>query len=476
MINFSDHKSAASPLRFFEEITAIPRGSGNTKGIADYLVKFAEDRGLSYIRDGVDNVIISKPATAGYEGKPGVIIQGHTDIVAEKLPECDIDMTKEGPRMYRDGDLLRARGTTLGADDGVAIAYALAVLDSSDISHPDFEAVFTVDEEVGLTGAKMLSADAVKGRMLINIDSDAEGVLTVGCAGGIRADIRMPVYSEDTEGDYYRLSIYGLRGGHSGVDINKGRANSLKLLGKMLSHIERKIRLVSIVGGSADNAIPRDATAVFLATKKLGTPEKKAFDKMLAELNDEGDAEYILERIEDKKSYPTLGDYSTGEVIALLNEMPSGVIKMSEDIEGLVQTSLNMGVARLTEDLFALSFSVRSSKGEERDEVVEKLREIAEGHRAECTTRNGYPAWEYRKDSPLREVMKRVYRELYGSEAKVIIIHAGLECGILSEKLEGLDAVSMGPNASGVHTPDEALSISSFERTWEYIKNLLKNL
>ena len=268
MLDFSEFSSSKKALEFFEEFSKIPRGSGNTSAIADYLVNFANERNLEVIRDSADNVIIRKGATAGYKGKPGIIFQGHTDIVALKNPDCQIDMDKEGLRLYRDGDFLRAEGTTLGADDGVAMAYALAILDSSEIEHPDFEAVFTSDEEVGLLGATALDASNIKGKMLINIDSDEEGIFTVGCAGGARVDITLPVATKTFIGKIYTLSIKGLRGGHSGVEINKNRANAIKVAFEILSKLEG-VRLATATAGSADNAIPSDAIITFTAKNSV---------------------------------------------------------------------------------------------------------------------------------------------------------------------------------------------------------------
>lgn len=473
MLNFSDYPSSEKALRFFEEFSKIPRGSGNTKAIADYLVSFANKRGLEVIRDSADNVIIRKGASAGYEDHPGVIIQGHTDIVALKTPDCPINMEKEGLDIYRDGDSLRARGTTLGADDGVAMAYAMAILDSDDIVHPELEAVFTSDEETGLIGATALDASVLRGRMLINIDSDEEGIFTAGCAGGGRIDISLPVKAKTHIGQIYTLSIRGLKGGHSGVEIHKNRANAIKLAAELLSRLD-DVRIGKAKGGSADNAIPSDVMLFFTTKSSIFEISQVANDIKEALPEEESDARFNIEM--NISSAKLLSVEDSANIISLINEMPNGVTRMSEDIEGLVETSLNMGILDLTDKALALTISVRSAVGAEKAKLISKIREIATSHGAEIGVRGEYPAWEYRKESRLRDVMCNVYREMYGKDAVVVTIHAGLECGIFSDKIEGLDCISLGPDNRDIHTPDECLSLSSFNRVYEYLINVLKKL
>lgn len=474
MINIPEYKSAEAPFRFFAEISRIPRGSGNTAPIADYLVNFANARGLEVHRDAADNVVIKKPATPGLEGRPAVIFQGHTDIVAEKDEGVDIDMEKEGVRIYRDGDFLTAEGTTLGGDDGVALAYALAILDSKDIPHPDFEAVFTSDEEIGLLGATALDPSLIKGRLMINIDSDEEGIFTVGCAGGVRADISLPISREMLSGEYYAVSLSGLRGGHSGIEIDKGRTNAIKLLGELLSRLDG-VRIVEISGGNADNAIPRDASAVIFSKGAITDEKARELSELVKMLaKDECDASLEISKI--SSSAAALTRESSEKVISLITSEPSGVIGMSGDIEGLVETSLNMGVVRLSETEFSLAFSLRSSVGAKKAALLQSVTEIASSHGASVSTRGDYPAWEYRRESHLRDVMCEVYEKMYGKAPKVVTIHAGLECGIFSDKLSGLDCVSIGPNNYDIHTPAERLSISSTARVWEYLLEVLKSI
>ena len=473
MLDFSDFPSSEKALRFFEEFSKIPRGSGNTKAIADYLVDFANARGLEVMRDGSDNVIIRKPATKGYENRPGVIFQGHTDIVALKTPDCPINMEKEGLQLYRDGDLLRARGTTLGGDDGVAMAYAMAILDSSDIAHPEFEAVFTSDEEIGLLGASALDGSLIKGRLLINIDSDEEGIFTAGCAGGARVDISLPVKSKTHIGQIYTLTISGFKGGHSGVEIHKNRANAIKVAAEILSTLD-SVRLGKTVGGSADNAIPSDIIVTFTTKSSIFEISDVVDNAKTALPDGECDAKFNIEM--NISSAKLMSAEDSANLIALIREMPNGVTRMSEDIEGLVETSLNMGIIKLDNKSLDLTVSVRSAKGEEKAKLIDKIKHVCSGHGASVGIRGEYPAWEYRKESHLRDVMCRVYREMYGKDATVVTIHAGLECGIFSNKIEGLDCVSIGPDNRDIHTPDERLSLSSFNRVYEYLINVLINI
>ena len=474
MINISDHKSIEKVVRFFEEFSAIPHGSGNTSMIADYLVDFAKKRNLDYSRDSADNVVIRKAATKGYEDRPGVIFQGHLDMVAEKKPESDIDMTKDGLKLYRDGDFLRAENTTLGGDDGVALAYALALLDSDDIPHPDFEAVFTSDEEIGLLGAVAIDPVAIKGRLLINIDSDEEGVFTVGCAGGMRSDVTLPVRRSNSEINSYRVKVSGFKGGHSGVEIDKGRVNANKALIEIISKIG-EISIKDIRGGNADNAIPRESECVFSSDIDNTALMTKLGDEIKAKYADiEPDISVTVEKVENSTSGICTED--SMRLISLIDKLPSGIIAMSSDVEGLVETSLNMGILKINGDNAEISFSVRSAKGAEKQKLGDKLEAIAKEHGASYSTRGEYPAWEYKKDSHLRDVMKKVYEDMYDVSPKIVIIHAGLECGIFSEKLEGIDCVSIGPNNYDIHTTEERLSLSSFERVWEFLLRVLREI
>ncbi len=470
MLNLPEVGTARAVFDFFEKISEIPHGSANTDKIADYLVSFARERSLEYYRDEANNVIIKKPASPGYEGRPTVILQGHTDMVEAKSADCNIDMKNEGLQLYCDGDFLRARGTTLGGDDGIAVAYALAILDSDDILHPPIEALFTSDEEIGLLGATALDPDKTSGRIMINIDSDEEGIFTVGCAGGVRIDVMLPTRVAKKASQATRIRVDGLKGGHSGIEIDKGRENAIKVLGEILRGLGGTVG--EIRGGNADNAIPRWAECAVcgVEAEKIDGAIKEA---ILRYKPTEPDIVITATPVLDAL---VLDEEDSSRLVSLICEEPSGVVKMSEDIIGLPETSINLGIAEFSEALTTLSFSLRSSKGAEKQKLATRVTKIAENFGASCSSHGEYPAWEYRKSSPLRDVMCRVYSELYGKDAKVVTIHAGLECGIFADKLDGLDCVSIGPDNKDIHTTEERLSISSSVRVFEFLKEVLKNI
>ena len=474
MIKIPEYPEVASVFRFFEEISKIPHGSSNTKPIADYLVSFAKERGLLFYRDSSDNVIIKKDATSGFESRPTVILQGHTDMVAEKAPDATRNMQTEGIEIYRDGDFLRATDTTLGGDDGIAVAYALAILDSSDIPHPKIEALFTSDEEIGLLGAAALDVSHLSGKIMINVDSDEEGIFTVGCAGGGRIDIKLPVTRDEHSGTAYTLRVGGLLGGHSGIEIGRGRENAIKIGAELLSAIAG-IRLVSLTAGNMDNAIPREFTAEVILDEGVYESFTATADGILEKYRATEQGVYATLTKTEQGGSP-LSEESSKTVISAIMKTPSGVIRMSEDIEGLVESSQNLGIARLGEDFFAFTVSVRSAVGEKKKMLIENMRKIANELSAEISVRGEYPAWEYKKDSPLRDTCCRVYRESYGKDPLVITIHAGLECGIFSDKIEGLDCISIGPDNHDIHTTEEHLSISSSARVFDFLKKVLKEI
>ena len=473
MIDISDLPEIGDFMKYFEEISAIPRGSGNSDGIAEYLCSFARVRGLEYHRDKANNVVIKKGATLGLEDRPTVIIQGHSDMVAAKLADCDIDMEREGLRLYRDGDFLRAEGTTLGADNGIAVAYALALLDGEDIPHPALECLFTADEEIGLIGANALDPELISGRIMINVDGGGEGVFTVGCAGGLRADLTLPIRRVASEGNFYSLSVTGLAGGHSGTDIHKGRINAIKLLCECLSDMG-EVRLAALSGGNADNAIPREAEAVF--SSRVDADTLRAVAERLEETYGISDGGLRIKFAAAEPCENTPDVKSTEAVLRLISDIHTGVVAMSKDMEGLVETSQNVGVARLTENEFHLTVSIRSSVEGEKPRQLGAVEAVARSIGASVFTRGDYPGWEYTKSSPLREIMCRVYKEQTGKDARIIALHAGLECGIFSKKLLGLDCVAIGPDSYGIHSPSERLSLPSAKRTWELIKEVLKNI
>ncbi len=476
MLSFPDYPTAERAFRFFEEISKIPHVSFHTDKLADYLEAFARERGLFCVRDKANNVLIRKGASAGYESHPTVVFQGHIDMVPEHLPEKKIDMETEPITLVRDGDFLRADGTTLGGDDGVAVAYALAILDDDSLAHPEFEALFTSEEEVGLLGATALDPTPIRGRVMINIDSDDEGVFTVGCAGGARVDLSLGACKESATGTAFRVKIGGLTGGHSGAEIDKGRENAILLLVHILAVVRARgsVRIASALGGNADNAIPRNAECVFFA-EGTNLEEIDAICKeSLTNIREkEPGATIKAEKVSDIKDAYSSSD--TDRFLSLLSRVPNGVQAMSQAIAGLVETSLNLGMLD-TENGFHITHSVRSSKEEEKDALIATLRRLATDVGGTASVRGEYPAWEYREDSPLRDLLCRLFREMYGKEAKVLVIHAGLECGILSSKLPGLDCVSLGPDNFDIHTTEEHLSIPSFVRVYEYLLRVLAAL
>ena len=464
---------------YFEEICSMPHGSGNTKIISDYLVNFAKEQGLRYIQDELNNVIIFVPATCGMEEHAPVIIQGHMDMVCEKDADCPIDMDKEGLDIAHDGEYVFAKGTTLGGDDGIAVAFAMALAADKSIPHPPLELVITVDEETGMFGADGIDLSMLRGRLLLNIDSEDEGIFTVSCAGGARATIHMPVTRKAVYGPAIRLVVDGLQGGHSGVEIHKNRANASKVMGEFMRRIQEKMPLcmVSFAGGSKDNAIPRTCEVNAVA---LGL-ELESINAIAAELQAEIRANYAEpEATIEAFNTDALGGNAicaedTAKLVRLLCEVPNAIQAMSTKIPGLVQTSLNLGVSKLGEE-FSLTWSVRSSVNQEKQELLSKLRAIAESYGGSYSQAGEYPAWEYKEDSVLRDTMVAVYTRMYGKAPEVVAIHAGLECGLLGEKLPGLDAVSIGPEMHDIHTSRERLGIASTKRTWEFVLEVLKAL
>ena len=469
----------ASVFSYFEEICAIPHGSRNTKAISDYLVDFAKARNLRYIQDEVNNVIIFQDGTCGYENHEPVILQGHMDMVCEKDASCPLDMAVDGLDVTHDGVSVFAKGTTLGGDDGIAVAYALALLDDTSIPHPPLEVVITVDEEIGLLGAAAIDLSQLKGRMLLNLDSEDEGIFTVSCAGGATATISMEAPRRAVYGPCIRLVVDGLQGGHSGAEIHKNRANANKIMGEFLHRIQMimPLCLTSFAGGSKDNAIPRSCQANAVAMGINLERINGIADTLQAEVRAQYDEpEATVQAFDlDALGGNALSTELTAKVIALLCSTPNGVQAMSEEMPGLVQTSLNMGIAKLGSTM-SMTFSVRSSVNHEKQALLDKLQELAAFHDATYSQMGEYPAWEYKADSKLRDIMVETYTRMYGKEPQVLAIHAGLECGLLGEKIPGLDCVSIGPQMHDIHTSREKLNIASTARTWEFLLEVLKAL
>ena len=463
----------------FEKLCAIPHGSRNTKAISDYLVAFAREQGIRCIQDNLNNVILFGEGTCGMENHAPVILQGHMDMVCEKDPGCSLDMAAEGLDVTHDDTCVYAKGTTLGGDDGIAVAYAMVLLMDKTIAHPPLEVIITVDEEIGMLGAAGIDLSMLRGRRMINLDSEEEGIFTVSCAGGATAVLSLPNNRHAVYGPCIRLAVDGLQGGHSGAEIHKNRANANKVMGEFLGRIQKlmPLCLTSFSGGSKDNAIPRScqATAVAMGIHLERINEvAAALQAEIREKYDEPDATVQAFDV-DALGGNGLSTEDTAKVVALLCAAPNGVQAYSADIPGLVQTSLNLGIAKLGER-FTATFSVRSSVNQEKQALLDKLRDLVGFYGGSYSQMGEYPAWEYRKDSALRDTMVRIYRQMFGKEPEVLAIHAGLECGLLGQKIPGLDCVSIGPQMHDIHTSREKLEIASTERTWRFLLEVLKAL
>ena len=486
-MNINELKSA-KVFEYFSLLSSVPHGSGNMKPIADLCENFARERGLECLRDAADNIIIKKPGTEGYENAEPLILQGHLDMVCAKDPDCTKDMATEPIEIYVDGDRLRARGTSLGGDNIIAVAMTMAILDSNDIPHPPIEAVFTVDEEVGLLGASALDFSTLKGKKMINLDSEEEGVFTVCCAGGVRVNVTIPQLFDPTEEDFtaYKITVSGLMGGHSGVDIDKGRESANRLIIRFLSKLCESVpfSLCALEGGQLDNVICPKATAVIAFKNDEALTERisQVVERYNAIFKNElaaGDGEVTVTAESCELPERRIITTYTIKLLSTLSVLPNHIQRMSRDFEGLVQTSLNMGVLKLTDDGLKFSYSVRSSIASEKNDLVDRIYSVL--HLAypgafEIELHGDYPSWEYKRDSELRDVIMSAYKETSGEIGVVAGTHGGLECGIFSERIPGLDCVSMGPNLSEVHSPRESLDIPSVERLWELMKVILAKL
>ncbi len=463
------HLQPTRVFHYFEEICGIPHGSGDTARISDYCVAFAKAHGLAYHQDALGNVIIKKPATAGYERHPAVILQGHIDMVCEKAPDCPIDFATDGLSVDTDGEFVFAHGTTLGGDNGIAVAMAFAILESTDLPHPPLEVLLTVDEETGMYGAEGFDPAFLEGKLLINIDSEEEGVLTVSCAGGARAELSLPVTYAPNTALCWQVEVGGLQAGHSGIEIDKGRLNANVVMAQFLQSID--CRLVTIAGGQKDNAIPVSCTAV-IACDSDPTAAAAAF---AAAHRVDGDPNLTI-TVTPAAASTAMEAASSAAALTLLTTVPNGIQSMSADIDGLVQTSLNLGILTTDGDTLRASFAVRSSVGVEKTALLAHLERLITSMGGSYASHGHYPAWEYRKESRLRDVMCAVWEQKYGEKPTVAAIHAGLECGLFCEKIHGLDAVSIGPNMWDVHTCRERLSVASTARVYAYLCDVLKEL
>ena len=479
-------------FHFFEEICSIPHGSYHEEQLSDYCVQFAKDHGFDYRQDQKGNVIIFRPASKGLESAETIIIQGHLDMVCEKEADCKIDFATDGLELEVQGDYISAKGTTLGADDGIAIAYALALLDDKALRLPALEAVFTVGEEVGMIGAEAIDLSDLKGRKLLNIDSEEEGIFTVGCAGGVTVGCHFPVQRKSFRGVPAHISIEGLAGGHSGMDIGKGRANANVLAGRLLLFLlERELEfgLLCVCGGGKDNVITKSAQLEIVVQdyeKLTGliqiyaqtihheyhvTEPRLKIDCTLGKIED------LCQQAERQTAdYDVIVGENLWQLAAFYNALPNGVQAMSQEIKGLVETSLNLGTVQTTDTEVFFEFLVRSSVNSAKEYLRTKLAHLTQSFGGTVQIAGDYPAWEYCAKSSLCEVMVEIYHRMFGETPKVEVIHAGVECGTLADKIAGLDCVSFGPNIYDIHTYDERLSISSVQRTWKFLLEVIARL
>lgn len=471
-------------LSYFYDISQIPRGSGREQEISRYLANFAKTRGLEHHRDELDNVWIRKDAHQSKKDHPAVILQSHMDMVWEKNKDTDFDFIKEPIPLYVDGDYIKSRGTTLGADNGIGVAMILAVLDDETLELPCIEAVFTADEERGLKGALNFDAAPLKGRILINLDSEEDDEILTSCAGGVRINYHLPVEAErkKTKGTYCRLWISGLLGGHSGMDIDKGRANANHLLGRLLYAVgeEMEMGIISVTGGAKDNAIPREAEAVLqMETAEIENLELivKTFKRYFATEYQGKDPEISvgLEWLDEKEG-PVLNQNSTDKIIALLLTIPNGVMSVSEDLEGMPVSSQNLGIVETREGKVRFSVAARSSSVSKKEELLAMNESLGKQFGARMERTGDYPGWSYAKESPIRDLAVSAYEYLFGKDPKTISIHAGVECGIFGDKIPGLDMISIGPNIYDVHSPRERLSVSSTHKLWSFLLEILKRI
>ncbi len=470
---------------YFERISKIPRCSGDEQAISDYLVQFAKDRELFVNQDEANNVIIKKPGTKGYENAPIVILQGHMDMVGSKNFDSNHNFETDPIDLLIEGDMLTANGTTLGADDGIAVAYCLAILDSDDIPHPPLEIIITTDEERGLVGAVNADVGPLDGKIFINIDNEDERELLVSCAGGARFNILLPIIWDTYDKalyEGYRVLIKGLKGGHSGADIHLNRANAHKLLGRVLYSLNQKMdcKLITVAGGMQDNAIPREAYAELLIEKSDIADFKAECDRLSKEITHEfktSDSQIKMEvdEITDLKD-KAMADATFKALTDLIMILPNGIQTMSADIEGLVESSLSWGVLQQEENRIILSAAVRSSVKSLKGLINEQLKIFANQYGASYAIKGDYPEWEYMRESKLRDICTGVYERVYNHEPIIRALHAGVECGVFAEKIPGIDMISIGPNLYDVHSPDERLSIPSAKKTWDFLLEVLKEI
>lgn len=464
-------------FELFEEICKIPHGSDNEAQIAEYISDFAKERGLWVYKDEANNVLVRKNSTKGRENEPMILLQGHTDMVCEKDGNVNHDFTSDALKLYVDGEgFLRAKGTTLGADDGVAVALMLAVLDGAIESHPALECLFTAGEEIGMIGAGKFDFSLINARKMINIDSETEGKAVVGCAGGVRSELSLPIKRTEKQGNGLRITVGGLCGGHSGEDINKGRANANRIMGRILTELSFRLDMgiISINGGSKDNAIPRECVAdVCVPDFFEALLEVEALAKIISKELCTDDKGFFC-RVERCENSAVLDLESEQKLMLAINNTPCGVMEMSNDVDGLVEWSANLGVVDTCTEQAKLTFLTRSSIDERIDYSMHALDRLAKTLGGEVGHFGRYTGWSYAKQSPVRDAYMAAYKALFGKDAGAEIIHAGLECGLVRANIPDMDIISIGPDIIALHSPGEKLNIASAERLWTLIEYMLK--
>ncbi|TVQ10483.1 MAG: aminoacyl-histidine dipeptidase [Bacteroidetes bacterium] len=467
----------------FEEICGIPRPSKKEEKIIGWLIDFAKKNKLDYRRDRVGNIVISKPASPGYEKKKMLVLQGHVDMVCEKNADVTHDFDKDPIQPFIDGDWVKAKGTTLGADNGIGMAFQLAILEDKDLKHGPLECLFTVDEETGLTGAFGLEPGFLKGRMLLNLDSEDDTELCIGCAGGLDtlATFNYERVNNETDHIAFKVSVSGLKGGHSGDDINKGRGNANKILARILWNCERmfEMRLAQIDGGNLRNAIAREAFAILTIPRKFKKDLEETIRQYAKDVAEEQKSNEpgVKINLHETAKPECLIDYSTqSRLLGALYGAPHGVLGMSADIPGLVETSTNLASVKMTSKNILVASSQRSSVASLKKDAADMVSSVFQLAGAKVSHGDGYPGWTPNMKSEILYVMRTKYKELFGEEPNVLAIHAGLECGLIGEKYPGMDMISFGPKMKGVHSPDEKLSIPSVEKSWKFVLEVLKNI
>ncbi|UCF65360.1 MAG: aminoacyl-histidine dipeptidase [bacterium] len=469
----------------FYEIAQIPRCSKEEEKVKDHIIQIAKRNNLSYKMDEVGNVVIQKPASPGLENKPTIVFQGHLDMVCEKNKGTEHDFAKDPIKLKRDGDWIKADGTTLGSDNGIGVAAALAVMEDKNLKHGPLEFLFTIDEETGLTGAQEISKDLLDGRILLNMDSEEDGAVYIGCAGGKDAELFLTLETEKVPAGFKAVlvRVSGLMGGHSGLNIHEGRGNAIKLLNRFLWKTLPQIsgRLASIEGGNKHNAIPREAEAIiFIPQDKISELKEKAktYDQYFKDEYKLSDSKVSLTIEETGFNVPQdmLSSKLHGKLLNLLYSLPHGVMAMSHAIPGLVETSTNLAVVSRKNSQIAILTSQRSSIGSALSEIHEMVLACGYQAGAEVHSGGGYPAWKPNPESPLLQRVKKVHKGLFNKEPEVKAIHAGLECGIIGDKFPGMDMISFGPTIMGAHSPDERVQISTVERFWQLVESLVKDI